>query len=108
MNWNTDCEPTSVPDLTNALVVEWKQVPATMFQQLVESLPGRVEAYFFVDIFPDQMMTEEQNLLYSKLLCELLNKPLSIAPNRYRTRMHACIYSAFGKYSDPLTFSTFC
>uniref|UniRef100_A0A4W5MU64 Iron-sulfur cluster assembly 2 homolog, mitochondrial n=1 Tax=Hucho hucho TaxID=62062 RepID=A0A4W5MU64_9TELE len=23
MNWNPDCEPTSVPDLTNALVTEW-------------------------------------------------------------------------------------
>ena len=27
--------PTSVPDLTNALVAEWKQVPAAMFQHLV-------------------------------------------------------------------------
>ena len=36
--------PTSVPDLTNALVAEWKQVPAAMFQHLVESLPRRVEA----------------------------------------------------------------
>ena len=35
---------TSVPDLTNALVVERKQVPAAMFQHLVESLPRRVEA----------------------------------------------------------------
>ena len=35
--------PTSVPDLTNALLAEWKQVPA-MFQHLVESLPRRVEA----------------------------------------------------------------
>ena len=35
---------TSVPDLTNALVAEWKQVPAAMFQHLVESLPRRVEA----------------------------------------------------------------
>jgi hypothetical protein len=26
---------TSVPDLTNALVAEWKQVPAAMFQHLV-------------------------------------------------------------------------
>jgi hypothetical protein len=33
--------PTSVI-LTNAL--EWKQVPAAMFQHLVESLPRRVEA----------------------------------------------------------------
>jgi hypothetical protein len=33
-----------VSDLTNALVVEWKQVPAAMFQHLVESLPRRVEA----------------------------------------------------------------
>ena len=36
--------PTSVPDLTNALVAEWKQVPAAMFQHVVESLPRRVEA----------------------------------------------------------------
>ena len=36
--------PTSVPDLTNALVAEWKQVPAAMFQHLVGSLPRRVEA----------------------------------------------------------------
>ena len=36
--------PTSVPDLTNALAAEWKQVPVAMFQHLVESLPRRVEA----------------------------------------------------------------
>ena len=36
--------PTSVPDLTNALVVEWKQVPATMFQHPLESTPIIVEA----------------------------------------------------------------
>ena len=36
--------PTSVPDLTNALVAEWNQVPAAMFQHLVESLPRRVQA----------------------------------------------------------------
>jgi hypothetical protein len=35
---------TSVPDLTNALVAEWKQVPTEMFQHLVERLPRRVEA----------------------------------------------------------------
>ena len=29
--------PTSVPDLTNALVADGKQVPAAMFQHLVES-----------------------------------------------------------------------
>jgi hypothetical protein len=34
---------TSVPDPTNVLLAEWKQVPAEMFQ-LVESLPRRVEA----------------------------------------------------------------
>ena len=34
--------PTSVPDLTNALVAEWKQVPAATFQHLQESLPRRV------------------------------------------------------------------
>ena len=35
---------TSVPDLTNALVAESKQIPAAMFQHLVETLPRRVEA----------------------------------------------------------------
>jgi hypothetical protein len=32
-----------VPDLTNALVAEWKQVLAAVFQHLMESLPRRVE-----------------------------------------------------------------
>ena len=36
--------PTSVPDLTNARVAQWKQVPAAMFQHLVESLRRNVEA----------------------------------------------------------------
>jgi hypothetical protein len=35
---------TSVPDLTNALVAEWKQVPAAMFQHRMDSLPRRFEA----------------------------------------------------------------
>jgi large-conductance mechanosensitive channel len=32
-----------VPDFTNALVAEWRQVPRAMFQHLVESLSRRVE-----------------------------------------------------------------
>ena len=36
--------PTLVPDLINALVAEWKQIPAAMFHHLMESLPRRVEA----------------------------------------------------------------
>uniref|UniRef100_A0A8K9WU79 SAM domain-containing protein n=2 Tax=Oncorhynchus mykiss TaxID=8022 RepID=A0A8K9WU79_ONCMY len=36
--------PASVPDLTNTIVAEWKQVPAEMFQHLVKNLPRRVEA----------------------------------------------------------------
>ena len=36
--------PTSVPDFTNALVADWKQVPAAMCQHLLESLPSRVAA----------------------------------------------------------------
>ena len=36
--------PTSLPDLTDALVAEWKQIPTAMFQHLVESLPRRAEA----------------------------------------------------------------
>jgi hypothetical protein len=35
--------PTSVPDLTNALVTEWNQVSAAIFEHLVESLPRRVQ-----------------------------------------------------------------
>ena len=38
-HWNTKPGITSVPDLINALVAEWKQVPAAVFQHLVESLP---------------------------------------------------------------------
>ena len=40
--------PTSVPDLTNALVAELKQVPAAIFQHLLESLPRRVEAVYSI------------------------------------------------------------
>jgi hypothetical protein len=36
--------PTSVPNLTNAFVAEWKHTRAAMFQHLAESLPRRVEA----------------------------------------------------------------
>ena len=35
--------PTSVPNLPNALVAEWKHVTAAMFQHLLESLPRKVE-----------------------------------------------------------------
>ena len=34
---------TSVPELINALVTEWKKASAAMFQHLVESLPRRME-----------------------------------------------------------------
>ena len=40
--------PTSVPDLTNVLVAECKQISTAMFQHLVESLPKRVEAVIAV------------------------------------------------------------
>jgi hypothetical protein len=33
-----------VSNLTNALVAEWKHVPAAMFLRLVERLPRKVEA----------------------------------------------------------------
>jgi hypothetical protein len=42
--WDELESQTSVPDLTNALVAEWKQVPTAMFQHVVEGLPRRVEA----------------------------------------------------------------
>ena len=48
MNWNADCEPDLITQhqcLTSLmLVAEWKQVPAAMFQHVVENLPRRVEA----------------------------------------------------------------
>jgi hypothetical protein len=47
--------PTSVPDLTNALVAEWKQVPAAMFQYLVESLPRSVETVIAAKGGDDQL-----------------------------------------------------
>ena len=63
--------PTSVPNLTNALVTEWKQVLIAMIQHLVESLPRRVEAviaakgnqlhvnahYFRFEMFDEQVST---------------------------------------------------
>jgi hypothetical protein len=42
--WARPNRPSSVPELTNTLVAEWKQVPAAMFQNLVENLPRRAEA----------------------------------------------------------------
>ncbi len=36
--------PTSVCDLTNALLEEWSKTPINTLQNLVESLPRRVEA----------------------------------------------------------------
>lgn len=35
---------TSVPHLTNALMIEWAQIPTAIFQNLVESIPKRVDA----------------------------------------------------------------
>ena len=36
--------PTSLPDLTNALLEEWPKIPINTLLNLVESLPRRVEA----------------------------------------------------------------
>jgi len=36
--------PTSLPDLTNALLEEWSKIPINTLLNLVESLPRRVEA----------------------------------------------------------------
>jgi hypothetical protein len=41
-----------MPDLTNAFVAEWKQVPAAMFQHLVESIPRRVEGVIAAKVGP--------------------------------------------------------
>ena len=42
--WARPNRPSSMANLTDAPVAEWKQVAAAMFQHLVESLPRRVEA----------------------------------------------------------------
>ncbi len=42
--WYELQHPTSVPKLNCALVAEWEQIPAARFQNLVESLPRRVDA----------------------------------------------------------------
>jgi hypothetical protein len=55
--------PTSVADLTNALVAEWKQVPGSMFQHLVESLPRRGE---------DVIAAKGGNFFQFKLLYKIL------------------------------------
>lgn len=34
MNWNNECNLTSLPDLTDVIVSEWDQKPAFMFQSL--------------------------------------------------------------------------
>lgn len=46
MNWNSarPDRPTSVADLTNALVVKWDQIPAARFQNPVERIPKRADA----------------------------------------------------------------
>jgi hypothetical protein len=50
--WARPNRPTSVPDLTNALVAEWKQVPAEMLQHLVDSFRRRVEAVIAAKVGP--------------------------------------------------------
>ena len=35
---------TSVPDLTNAILTEWAQIPTNTLQYLVKSLPRRMKA----------------------------------------------------------------
>jgi hypothetical protein len=52
--------PTSVPNLTNALVAGWKKVPAAIFQHLVESLPKRVEAVIETKEGQDQAWPAEE------------------------------------------------
>uniref|UniRef100_A0A0E9Q6D7 Uncharacterized protein n=1 Tax=Anguilla anguilla TaxID=7936 RepID=A0A0E9Q6D7_ANGAN len=41
MHWNADCKPAL---LANISAPTWKRIPAATFQNLVESLPRRVEA----------------------------------------------------------------
>ena len=63
--------PTSVPDITNALVAEWKQVPTAMFQRLVEILPRRVEAFI---AFNSPLLVDR----YCHLQCEQKKTPFGL------------------------------
>lgn len=42
--WDEVERPTSMPDLNNALVTNWEQIPAVGFKSLVENLSRGVEA----------------------------------------------------------------
>ena len=49
--------PTSVPDLTNALLEEWSKIPINTLLNLVESLPRRAEAVIAAKAGPTSYQT---------------------------------------------------
>uniref|UniRef100_A0AAZ3P4J1 EF-hand domain-containing protein n=1 Tax=Oncorhynchus tshawytscha TaxID=74940 RepID=A0AAZ3P4J1_ONCTS len=64
MKWNADCEPGliaqhPVPDFTNALVAEWKQIPAA--RHIMEHLEG------VIDKPESDMLPQELQLHYFKM-----------------------------------------
>ncbi|MCI4392463.1 hypothetical protein PGIGA_G00146260 [Pangasianodon gigas] len=61
--------PTSVPDLTNALVSEWTQIPTATLQNLVESLPRKVEE----SIVDEQENLKDENIHLRRFLRVLAN-----------------------------------
>lgn len=63
--------PTSVCDLTNALLEEWSKIPMNTLLNLVDSLPRRVEAVIAAKGGPTSYWTPQNwNGMSLKLICE--------------------------------------
>ena len=78
--------PTSVPDLVNALVAKWKQVPGAMLQEQVKSLPGRVEAVIAAKTGPtsyyrNEMFNEQVSTYFWSYSVNQQNHPMSHMPS---------------------------
>ena len=58
--WTRPYRPSSVLDFSNALVVEWEQIPAARFRILVESLLTRVDAVSSSIVMPDALELYDQ------------------------------------------------
>lgn len=47
-----------LPDLTNALLNEWRKIPTETLQNLVQSLPRRIEAFIAANVEPMSVYLE--------------------------------------------------
>ncbi|CDQ92928.1 unnamed protein product [Oncorhynchus mykiss] len=108
--------PTSVPDLTNALVAEWKQVPSAMFQHLVES--QKSGGCYCCKGGPTPIISHDFGMRCSTSRCPhtlghvacIFRSFLFTTTNRcwHEDRTQRAVYSAFGNNSDLLTSGASC